>query len=217
MSDPTIDLPTEQGAGADAGPPSGDEAVAADIASAVRAQRLAAGLTMRELATRAGMSQPFLSNLENSRAMPSIATLYKIARALGVSPREFLPPEQNRVVVVRNGEGVLGRVGEEDDSAISRVVAGAPGRMIEAHTYEVAPGAGLGGWFEHEGEDLLVVLAGQVLVEFADGQRYELSAGDVVWHESNLAHRWSSLGSETARLMLVNARPPAVAAALHAT
>ena len=50
-----------------------------------------------------------------------------------------------------------------------------------------------------------MVIAGQVLVEFADGQRYELRAGDVVWHESNLAHRWSSLGTETARLMLVNA------------
>ncbi len=213
MTDPVAASPPAQGPELRAA----DEAVAADIASAVRAQRLAAGLTMRELATRAGMSQPFLSNLENSRAMPSIATLYKIARALGVSPREFLPPEQSRVVVVRNGEGVLGRVGEEANSAMSRVVAGAPGRMIEAHTYTVEPGAGLGGWFEHEGEDLLVVIAGNVVIEFADGRRYELTSGDVVWHESSLAHRWSSLGSETAQLMLVNARPPVAPSTLHAT
>ena len=48
------------------------------------------------------MSQPFLSNLENSRAMPSIATLYKIASALGVSPREFLPEARTRVQLVRH-------------------------------------------------------------------------------------------------------------------
>ena len=70
--------------------------------------------------------------------------------------------------------------------------------MIEAHTYEVAPGAGLGGWFEHEGEDLLVVLEGEVVVEFADGQRHELAAGDVLWHVSTLAHRWTSHGRRPA-------------------
>ena len=130
------------------------------IAATVRAQRLAAGLSMRALASRAGMSQPFLSNLENSRAMPSIATLYKIAAALGVSPRDFLPPRGARSCRSPRGEGAVAPVGDEDGTAMSRVVAGGPGRMIEAHTYEVEAGAGLGGWFEHEGEDLLVVLGG---------------------------------------------------------
>src|SRR6478736_3224006 len=147
-----------------------DDSVIAGIAGAVRARRLAAGLSMRALAAKAGMSQPFLSNLENSRAMPSIATLYKIAAALGVSPRDFLPSEGALVAVMRAGEGPAGPVSDEIGSAMSRLVAGAPGRMIEAHTYEVAPGAGLGGWFEHDGEDLLVVLEGEVDVEFADGR-----------------------------------------------
>ena len=83
---------------------------------------------MRALAARAGMSQPFLSNLENSRAMPSIATLYKIAAALGVSPRDFLPAEGARSFsVTRAGEGTVAPVGDEDGSALSRVVAGGPG------------------------------------------------------------------------------------------
>ena len=191
-----------------------DDPVASGIAAAVRAQRLAAGLSMRALAARAGMSQPFLSNLENSRAMPSIATLYKIAQALGVSPRDFLPPEGGSLVsVTRAGEGAVGPVGDEPGSALSRVIAGAPGRMIEAHTYDVAPGAGLGGWFEHEGEDLLVVLDGAVVVELADGQRFELATGDVLWHVSTVAHRWTSQPDVAARLLLVTARPaPATSA-----
>jgi quercetin dioxygenase-like cupin family protein/lambda repressor-like predicted transcriptional regulator len=194
-----------------------DESIAADIANAVRAHRLAAGMTMRELAAKAGMSQPFLSNLENSRAMPSIATLYKIARALDVSPREFLPPEHNRVTLVRNGSGAQVPVGDEANSALSRMVAGSPGRMVEAHRYEVHPGAALGGWFEHEGEDLLTVLAGSVLVEFIDGQRFELHAGDVLWHESTLAHRWTATGSQPSDLLLVNARPATPTTTMHGT
>ena len=167
------------------------------IAAAVRAQRLAAGLSMRALATKAGMSQPFLSNLENSRAMPSIATLYKIADALGVSPRDFLPPEGGTLVAARP----RATRAPPRPSATSRArrcrgsSPAAPGRMIEAHTYVVEPGAGLGGWFEHDGEDLLVVARrARSLVEFADGQRYELATGDVLWHVSTLAHRWTSPG-----------------------
>jgi transcriptional regulator with XRE-family HTH domain/mannose-6-phosphate isomerase-like protein (cupin superfamily) len=180
--------------------------VASGIAAAVRAQRLAAGLSMRALATRAGMSQPFLSNLENSRAMPSIATLYKIAAALGVSPRDFLPAEGGSLIsVVRAGDGTVAPVGDEDGTAMSRFVAGGPGRTIEAHMFDVAAGAGLGDWFEHEGEDLLVVLAGAVHVEFGDGQHVDLAAGDVLWHVSTIAHRWTSQGA--ARLLLVNAHP----------
>jgi transcriptional regulator with XRE-family HTH domain len=189
-------------------PDHGEGPVAAGIAAALRTQRVAAGLSMRALAARAGMSQPFLSNLENARAMPSIATLYRIAHALGVSPRDFLPTQgAAQVSLVRAGEGAIAPVGDEDGSATSHVVAGAPGRMIEARTYDVAPGASLGEWFEHPGEDLLVVLEGEVLVELADGTRHELRAGDVLWHVATIAHRWTSRSAATTRLLLVNARP----------
>lgn len=193
----------------DGGAAAGDEPIAGvDIAGAVRARRLAAGLTMRELAARAGMSQPFLSNLENSRAMPSIATLYKIANALGVSPREFLPEARTRAQLVRRGEGAVGPVGDEPGSALTRVVSGAPGRLVEAHTYVVEPGASMGDWFEHDGEDLLFVVQGGLSVELGDGQSFELGAGDVLWYEGTLAHRWTPLGEVPTELLCVHARPP---------
>lgn len=189
-------------------PTAGEVPGGIDIAGAVRAHRLAAGLTMRELAVRAGMSQPFLSNLENSRAMPSIATLYKIANALGVSPREFLPEARARVQLVRRGEGAIGSVADEPGSALTRVVSGAPGRLVEAHTYLAEPGASMGDWFEHDGEDLLFVVRGTVLVELGDGHSFELGTGDVLWYEGTLAHRWSRVGDDTIELLCVHARPP---------
>ncbi|MFT3853731.1 MAG: XRE family transcriptional regulator [Ilumatobacteraceae bacterium] len=159
---------SQDGAGTEAG--AVDDQVTVGIAAAVRAHRQAAGLSMRALAAKAGMSQPFLSNLENSRAMPSIATLYKIAAALGVSPRDFLPAEAGTVSVLRAG------------------------------------------FFEHDGEDLLVVLDGEVDVDFADGRRVALAAGDVLWHAPTVPHRWTSRGQHPARLLVVNARPAAPSA-----
>ena len=199
MSDDGASRPTEV---------ADEEALSVNIAGAVRARRLAAGLTMRELASRAGMSQPFLSNLENSRAMPSLSTLYKIANALGVSPREFLPEERTRATLTRVGEGAEGPVADEPRSATTRVVAGAPGRLIEAHTYVAPPGAGMGDWFEHDGEDLLYVVRGRLRVDLGDGQSFELGPGDVLWYEAVLPHRWSPRGTETTELLLVHARPP---------
>lgn len=186
-----------------------DEAVLQRIGAAIRAHRTAAGLSMRELAARAGMSQPFLSNLENARAMPSVATLYRLANALGTGPHEFLPSQSHPVVVVRHGEGLRSPVDDAPGAPESTLVAGAPGRIIEAHTFDVGPGTAIGDWFEHDGEDFVMVVEGSLVVEFGDGRTVELSAGDTMWHVSELAHRWRTPAAAGARVLLVNARQTA--------
>jgi transcriptional regulator with XRE-family HTH domain len=40
------------------------------VGAATRARREAAGLSMRDLAARSGVSQPFLSQIENGQASP---------------------------------------------------------------------------------------------------------------------------------------------------
>lgn len=190
----------------DSRPDAADEAVLQGIGAAIRAHRTAAGLSMRELAARAGMSQPFLSNLENARAMPSVATLYRLANALGTGPHEFLPTQTHPVVVVRHGDGLRSPVDDAPDAPESVLVAGAPGRMIEAHTFDVGPGVAIGDWFEHDGEDFVMVVEGRLVVEFGDGRTHELAAGDTMWHVSELAHRWRTPADVGARVLLVNAR-----------
>jgi HTH-type transcriptional regulator/antitoxin HipB len=53
------------------------------IGEAIREQRLALGLSQRELAARAGMTQPAVSRLEAGGAVPTIPVLERIAAALG--------------------------------------------------------------------------------------------------------------------------------------
>jgi ribosome-binding protein aMBF1 (putative translation factor) len=52
------------------------------IGQAVRARRLALGLSQVELATRAGMTQPALSRLEAGGVVPTIPLLERISMAL---------------------------------------------------------------------------------------------------------------------------------------
>jgi transcriptional regulator with XRE-family HTH domain len=185
----------------------GETAVMAAIGASVRRARRSSGLSTRELAQRASLSQPFLSNIENGRSSPSVATLYKLAAALGISATDLLPASLDEgIVVVRAGEGVATGMDETPGVAQSVLLAGAPGRMMEARRARIEPGQPAGSWFEHAGEDFLHVLDGVLRVEFGTGRVEELQAGDSIWHEGVVPHRWRVGPDLGAGVLLVTAR-----------
>ena len=59
-------------------------------AARIRKER---GLTQEQLAERCGLSQQYLSGLEQGRRNPTIVTLYEIAAALGVSHVKLVEPD----------------------------------------------------------------------------------------------------------------------------
>lgn len=56
-----------------------------DIGSFIRAQRQAAQVSLRQLAARAGVSNPYLSQIERGLRNPSAEVLTQIAKGLRVS------------------------------------------------------------------------------------------------------------------------------------
>jgi ribosome-binding protein aMBF1 (putative translation factor) len=57
----------------------------------IKQARLAAGLTQRQLAEKMGVKQPFIARLEKPGAYPTVRTLQKLAKALGLkSYRELI-------------------------------------------------------------------------------------------------------------------------------
>lgn len=59
----------------------------------VRRARLAKGLTQEELSARTGLTQHYISVLENGRRNPTILTLYVLSQALGVSHVDLVQPD----------------------------------------------------------------------------------------------------------------------------
>lgn len=57
-------------------------------------QRVAAGLTVRELAQQAGINRVTLVRLENRHHDPTLATLGKLAAALGVAVQDLIDEEE---------------------------------------------------------------------------------------------------------------------------
>ena len=188
-------------------PPDGpDASLNRAIGASVRARREAAGLSMRSLATRAGVSQPFLSQLEHGTSAASISTLYRVAAALGVTPGDLLPvQEPAEVVVVRRGEGVALPVSEQPNAAVGHVAIGPDDRMSLTE-YVVEPGQQLDSWFETDTDITLHVISGELEVELPGVGEWHLNGGDTMLQAGRLRRRWRQVGAEPTHLVVVSAR-----------
>jgi transcriptional regulator with XRE-family HTH domain len=178
------------------------------LGRAIRAARDQAGMSMRALAMRCGVSQPFLSEVERGRSTPSIATLHRIAEALSLSPASLLPgPAADPVVVVRHHEGRRVPSSDRPRSAIGRVVFSDEDRHLEVYEYVTSAAEDLDVWFEHPGEKVLHLIEGRLAVEFDGRPPEHLGPGDCIVHPGTIAHRWVVEGDEPVRLFLVVVRP----------
>ena len=68
--------------------------ISENIGAAIRSARSATGLSLQEVADRAGLSKAHVWELEQGRAKnPTVGCLYAISRATGVSVLELLGEE----------------------------------------------------------------------------------------------------------------------------
>lgn len=178
------------------------------IGAEVRARRQAAGLSIAEVARRAEVSAPFISQLEAGRTSVSLPTLYRLAGALGVTPNALLGSAPPGPLVTHPGDGVRLPASAGEHAQHARLLSRTgPEVLLEACHYVISPGDDEQEWFEHTGEDFIYVLQGTIAVEFADGRRAELAPGDSMHHEGRVPHRWVLPGDETAEVLIVTTKP----------
>ena len=178
------------------------------IGKELRERRVAAGLSMAEVARRAGVSAPFISQLEGGRTSISIPTLYRVAAAVGCTPNALLGTSGDGPLVVHAGGGVRIPAGAGEHAQHPRLLSRPGERMVlEACHYVITPDDDEQDWFEHPGEDFVYVLRGTLVIEFGDGQQAVLAAGDSIHHDGPVAHRWVLHGDDPAEALIVTAIP----------
>lgn len=182
-----------------------DPAVA--LGAAVRDRRRALGLRLREVAAATGLSVPFLSQIENGGAMPSLTSLFGLAGVLQTTPERLLAgPYEAPVVLVRRDEGPTYAVTDGSPTAQRRQLTGA-GEPFSAAEYVVPCGSDLGGFFASAGREMLHVLTGRLAVDLrsdAGGiEVYELGPGDTMLYTTSTAHRWRHQGRAVTRFVHV--------------
>ncbi|MGH1563361.1 helix-turn-helix domain-containing protein [Mumia sp. DW29H23] len=186
-----------------------DGVLARRIGSVLRRHREKAGLSMRELAGRAGISQPFLSQVERGQSMPSMVTAYRLAEALGVPPGDLLPVgTDDRVEVVRHDEGRLVPVADRPDAALGRLVMLHPTSGLEVTEYRIEPGQHIAEWFASPGILTVYLVDGALDVEVEGEGTYRLGPRDLLTHPAPLRHRWHLVDDGPAHVLLLMGHPP---------
>ncbi|MDO8390922.1 MAG: XRE family transcriptional regulator [Actinomycetota bacterium] len=186
----------------------------ASLGTAIRERRLAGEFTMVELAERAGLSQPFLSQIENGRARPSMQSLYRIATALATTPQALFggPSVAAEPTLARAAAPDVPMIATDGESLRRLLLPGAaPFHVIElvglAHEF-------LEPW-SHDGFEALYVIAGPVDVDVA-GAITTLDAGDFLSYPSRLPHRYRSVRGAAARVLLIETQASATGQGAHA-
>ncbi len=178
-----------------------DVAIAATVGGRIRAAREAAGLTLKALAERTGLSQPFLSRLERGHVSASIANILEIARALGLGVAALLEgeaPAAGRAWSVHRG----GSEFSGDGYSFHALAPELRRRQMDAFVLTFPPHHGLELTVAHEGEELLYVLDGRLQFRFGD-EEVLLGPGDAVQFDSSLPHTARNVGAKPARLLMV--------------
>lgn len=162
--------------------------------------------TLRDVSTRTGLSVPFLSQIENGAATPSLASLFSVARTLDTTPESLLAGPSNEAVrMVRSDGGTRFRVTDSDTKAVRRQITGET-ESFSAAEYVVEPGADLGGFLASQGRELLYVITGRFAVDLRENDAvtvHELSEGDSLLYSTSVEHRWRHLGRKVTRIMHV--------------
>jgi transcriptional regulator with XRE-family HTH domain len=67
-----------------------EEALREELGRRLRARRSSLGRTLASVAMQAGLSVPYVANLESGRGNPTLSSLHRLAGALGVALSELL-------------------------------------------------------------------------------------------------------------------------------
>ena len=174
-----------------------------DIGQRLKTIRKQRGLSQRELAARAGLTNGTISLIEMNRTSPSVASLKSLLDAIPISMAEFFSTLEDR-------EAPKYFYTSQD---FTEVAPAAPGQVslrqlgnIENHALQVLhetypPGADTGPEFlSHQGEEAGIVVKGAIEVT-VDGHTSVLRVGDGYIFDSTLPHRFRNIGKDVCEVV----------------
>jgi transcriptional regulator with XRE-family HTH domain len=194
-----------------------------DVGPRLRAHREQAGLSLRELARRLGVSPSAISQIETGKSRPSVSTLYSIVSELGMSldelfgaPKSAQPaaagaaaphaparrPPRGQPPAERHVQRADSRATIDLESGV-RWERLTPGPDHDTDflfvTYDVGGSSSKGNRsIRHSGHEYGLVLSGRLEVTVGF-DHYVLGPGDSISFDSTVPHRLTNLGEEPVR------------------
>jgi len=167
--------------------------------------RASRNLTLNVLSERSGVSKAMLSQIESDKVNPTVATVWKIARGLGVDLQDLLSVgaiPKRKFMVNRSDNSVS--LESEDHGVTIKVLS--PLDMVddlEIYILSFDPKSSLPSEPHYPGtEEYLTVVKGSVKVT-AGGNTTDLHKGDFLAYHSDIEHIIANVSSSAAIVHMV--------------
>jgi DNA-binding transcriptional MerR regulator/uncharacterized RmlC-like cupin family protein len=167
-----------------------------------RKLRLQRGESLATVADAVGVSIGFLSNVERSQSGASIGIMRKLAQHYGLNILDLFSPIDGTGPLVRPRErkSLKGGLGVQMELLASGKIT------MEPHLFRVAPGAGSGEYYSHEGEEFLYLVRGRLAI-WLGPEEFQLRSGDSFYFASQTPHRWYNPGRTETMILWINTPP----------
>jgi transcriptional regulator with XRE-family HTH domain len=182
-------------------------AINARIAHSLNQVRGARGLTFDQLARKSGVSKGMLVQIEQGRTNPSVATLCRIANALGVTVSRFVEAaEEPPARIIPASEAIELWRGKRGSSGKLLVGFETPS-LLEVWGWDLVAGEFYDGVAHPAGtREVLYVQEGELTLS-ADGMQHKAGASDALMFQADRPHRYANEGSKRLRFLMVVSEP----------
>jgi transcriptional regulator with XRE-family HTH domain len=187
------------------------DAHANNVGTKLKRIRLSRNITLKTLAEKTGLTNGYLSRIENSQNFPPMSTLSRIAEGLGIDISYFFisigkkDKENLHIVIDRQSASVekafLTAFEQEGQQYHYRhLFPEKQGKNLQP--FIVSPDFQLGPAHRGEGEELVHVLEGSMEFVYGD-ETYTFSQGDTYYFDTQIPFTGRSLGKKRAKLLVV--------------
>jgi transcriptional regulator with XRE-family HTH domain len=177
-----------------------------DVGTHLKAVRQMYGLSQRELAKRAGVTNGLISLIEQNRVSPSVSSLKKVLDGIPMALADFFTLDlagKPQVFFPREELSDIGTANVE----LRLVGPHLAKRSMSILHERYAPGADTGEeMLTHAGEEGGVIVAGKIELTVG-GESRILGPGDAYYFRSSLPHRFRNTGRDVCEIVSASSPP----------
>lgn len=177
------------------------------ISNRIKERRREKNITVQELSLRANVSKGLISQIENSRTIPSLIVLIDIIKALEIDLDSFFKDirskeDQSPVIIKRRSDYEYFEKEHAEGFHYHRIFTQSMSHStVDIVILELEPNAQRP-LVQTEAFEYKYILQGKVEYQFNE-EKYVLNQGDSMLFDGRIAHTPRNLGRQTARMLVV--------------
>lgn len=197
-------LASQSSAGAEAVGEEVEKEAPSEVGSNLRKLRQERRLTIRKVAEIVDVDPSLLASVERTSLGVDMPLLKRLADFYGVTLNKLMGVDLSAAtsgneILMRDHGVLLPRLGL--GVQMERLCSGHG--IMACKRWRVEPGVHSNGAYRHEGEEFLIVIAGEFEVTIENSRINRLTKGDSLYFRSNLFHSWRNPGQETTELIWI--------------